>query len=90
MTSKCLYKLKHAADGSIEKYKARFVTRGFSHVEGVEYEETFASVACYSSIKPVISIVVEMDWRIHQMGVKTAFLRWSSARGGVFGAATWI
>ena len=30
VTSKCLYKIKHATDGSIEKYKARFVTRGFS------------------------------------------------------------
>ena len=30
VTSKCLYKIKHATDGSIEKYKSRFVTRGFS------------------------------------------------------------
>ena len=61
-------------DGSIKKYKARFVACGFSHVEGVDYVETFASVVRFSSIRAVISIVAEMGWRIHQMDVKTAFL----------------
>ena len=44
VTSRWLYKLKHAADGSVEKYKARFVARGFSQVEGVDNDETFALV----------------------------------------------
>jgi hypothetical protein len=74
VTSRRLYKLKHVADGSIEKYKARFVARGFSQVEGVDYDETFASVARYTSIRAMISIVVEMGWKIHHMDVKTAFL----------------
>jgi hypothetical protein len=42
VTSKWIYKIKHAADASVEKYKARFVARGFSHVEGIDYEETLA------------------------------------------------
>jgi hypothetical protein len=74
VTSKWLYKLKHATAGSIEKYKARFVARGFSQVEGVDYDDTFAPVARYTSIKAVISIAAEMGWKIHQMDVKTAFL----------------
>ena len=41
VTSEWIYKIKHAVDGSIEKYKARFVARGFSHKEGIDYEETF-------------------------------------------------
>ena len=44
----------------MEKYKARFVAQGFSQVEGVDYDETFAPVARYTSIKSLISIVVEM------------------------------
>jgi hypothetical protein len=44
VTSKWIYRIKHVADGSIEKYKARFVARGFSQIEGVEYDETFAPV----------------------------------------------
>jgi hypothetical protein len=43
ITSKWIYKINHATDGSIEKYKARFVARGFSQVEGTYYEEHLLS-----------------------------------------------
>jgi hypothetical protein len=42
VTSKWAYKIKHAVDGSIYKYKARFVAIGFSEQEGEDYDETFA------------------------------------------------
>jgi hypothetical protein len=45
VTSKRVCTIKHAADGSIEKYKARFVARGFSQKEGEDYDEAFAPVA---------------------------------------------
>ena len=38
LSSKWIYKIKHAADRSIERYKAIFVARGFSHKEGIDYE----------------------------------------------------
>ena len=60
VTSRWLYKIKHVADGSIKKFKARFVARGFSQVEGVDYEETLALVARYTSIHSIISIAAEM------------------------------
>jgi hypothetical protein len=56
VSSKWIYKIKHATDGSIDKHKARFVARGFSQKEGVDYEETFAPVARYTSIRTIISI----------------------------------
>ena len=56
--SRWLYKVKHAVDGSMEKYKACFVAKGFSQKEGVDYEETFSPVARYSSIRAVISLAI--------------------------------
>jgi hypothetical protein len=50
VSSKWIYKIKHATDGSVEKFKAIFVARGFTQKEGIEYEETFAPVARYTSI----------------------------------------
>jgi hypothetical protein len=44
VSSKWIFKIKHVADGSIEKYKARFVARGFSQKEGIDYEETFSQI----------------------------------------------
>ena len=54
VTSKWIYKIKHAADSSIEKYKERFMARGFSQKEGIDYEEMFAPVDRYTSIRSVL------------------------------------
>jgi hypothetical protein len=65
VTSKWIYNIKHAADGSFEKYKARFVAIGFSEVEGIDYEDTFSHFSRYTSIHTIISLVVSMGWRLH-------------------------
>ena len=54
--SRWIYKIKYAADGSIEKFKARFVAKGYAQNEGINYEETFAPIARYTSIRSVISL----------------------------------
>jgi hypothetical protein len=74
VSSKWIYKTKHSVDGSIEKYKARFVARGFSQKEGIDYEETFSPVARYTSIRAILVIAAVMKWKVHQMDVKTTFL----------------
>ena len=74
VTSKWIYKIKHVADGSIEKYKAIFVAWGFSQKEGIDYEETFSPVSRYTSIRSVLALAAVMKWKIHQMDVKTTFL----------------
>jgi hypothetical protein len=71
---KWIYKIKHTADGRVEKLKSLFVAKRLSQKEGVDYDETFTLVAKYTSIREVISIATEMGWKIHQMDVKTTFL----------------
>ena len=77
VTSKWLYKIKHAADGSLEKYKARFVARGFSQKEGIDYDVIFAPVARYTTICSIIALTTSQGWNLHQMDGKTAVLHGS-------------
>ena len=53
---------------------SKVVARGFSQIKGIDYDETFAPVARYSSIRSIIALSTQMGWRIHQMDVKTMFL----------------
>ena len=46
----------------------------FSQVEGIDYDETFALVARYSSIRSILAISTQMGWKIHHMDVTTTFL----------------
>ena len=73
VSSKWIYKIKHETDKSIEKHKAIFVDRGFSHNEFIDYEETFSLVARYTSIRTVIALADKIKWKLHHMDVKTSF-----------------
>jgi hypothetical protein len=74
VSSKWIFKINHVVDGIVEKYKARFVTRGFSQKEGIDHEETFSPVTRYTSIRTIIALATKMKWNLHQMGVKKDFL----------------
>lgn len=50
------------------------MAKGHSQVERIDYEETFALVARYSSIRSIITLATQMGWKIYQMDVKTTFL----------------
>ena len=61
-------------DGSINKYKARLVVKGYKQKEGVDYFDTYSPVTRITSIRMLITIVALHKLEIHQMDVKTAFL----------------
>ena len=71
---KWVFKVKRNADGDVSRYKARLVAQGYSQEAGQDYEEVFAPVARYSSIRSVLAIANQLDLEVHQMDVKTAFL----------------
>ena len=72
--SKWVFKVKHNADGSVEKLKARLAAQGFSQKYGVDYDETFSPVVRFESIRTVIALDVKKGLKMHQMDVNTAFL----------------
>jgi hypothetical protein len=65
---------KHKVDGSVERYKAKLVAKGFTQTYGINYEETFAPVAKMNSIRVVLSIATNLNWPLHQFNVKNAFI----------------
>jgi hypothetical protein len=72
--SKWVFKIKRDADGNIVKYKARLVAKGFNQQQGIDYQETFAPVLKYKSIRIIIVLSLHFNLRIKQFDVKTAFL----------------
>ena len=71
---KCVYRTKYASDGSVERHKAQLVAKGFSQVEGIDYNETFSPVEKMNSICLVLALAASHKWEVHQMDVKSAFL----------------
>ena len=71
---KWVYKTKRDVDGNIDSYKARLVAQGYSQIEGVDYDQTFAPVARFESVRTLLSVAVQFNLKLHQMDVQNAFL----------------
>jgi hypothetical protein len=71
---KWVYKVKHNADGSVSKYKAKLVAKGYAHSYGINYEETYSPVAKMTTVRVIIAMAAAKGWSLHQMDVKNVFL----------------
>ena len=74
ISSKWIFKKKLRPDGTIDKYKARLVIRGFNQKKGVDYFDTYSPVTKIATIRTLIVLVSIHSLVVHQMDVKTAFL----------------
>ena len=68
-----VFRVKENQDGEVERYKARLVAKGFAQKFGIDYEETFAPVATFTSIWILISQVAKYGLTVYKIYVKTAF-----------------
>jgi transposase InsO family protein len=74
LPTKWVFKIKLNSAGNIERYKARLVVKGFKQIEGLDYTETFAPVAKFSTIRLMIAVTASLDLECQQMDFSTAFL----------------
>ena len=74
VTGKWIFTHKLRSDGTLERYKARWVLRGFTQRPGLDYDETFSPVIKPMTVRTVLTLVVSQKWPIHQLDVKNAFL----------------
>lgn len=74
VTGKWIFKHKFRADGSLERYKARWVLRGFTQRPGIDFDGTFSPVVKPATVWTVLSLALSRGWPVHQLDVKNAFL----------------
>jgi Reverse transcriptase (RNA-dependent DNA polymerase) len=58
----------------MERYKARLVAKGFTQKESIDYKKTFSHVSIKDSFRIIMALVAHLDFELHQMNVKIAFL----------------
>src|SRR4029077_10492600 len=69
-----VFTVKLNSDGSVERYKARLVVKGYSQIASIDYEETFAPVTRYDSLCLIMALAVNLGLLLEQLDIKTAFL----------------
>ena len=72
--TKWIFKNKSDEHGTVIKNKSRLVAQGYTQVEGVDFDETFAPVARLESIRILLAIASHLNFKLYQMDVKSAFL----------------
>jgi len=71
---KWIFKTKYAADGSVDRCKARFMALDNHQQAGIDYHETFSPVVKSFTICPILSTAISCNWTVRQLDVKNAFL----------------
>jgi transposase InsO family protein len=70
-----VFKIKHNADGSIERFKGRFVAKGYSQRPGLDFNEVFAPTVRMATIRLIIAIAAIEGLHLRSVDISNAFLK---------------
>lgn len=74
ISCKGIYKVKYIPYGTVDKYKARIVVKGYTQVEGEDFYDSFSPVAKVDTIRLVFALAAARGWYVHKIDIKNAFL----------------
>jgi len=74
VSNRWVLRIKRNPDGTINRYRARLVARGFSQIHGLDFHETYAPTASMSVIRLLIAYAAVERLKMSQFDIKTAFL----------------
>ena len=74
VSCKWVFTVKYKSNGSLERYKAQLVAKGFIQTYGIDCLETISPVAKLNSIRVLLSLATNLEWSLQQLDVKNAFL----------------
>ena len=72
--TKWVFRNKQDENGVVTRNKARLVAQGFTQVEGLDFEETYAPVARFEAIWMLLAYAAHHNFKLYQIDVKSAFL----------------
>ena len=70
---KWVHRTKLNANGSINKYKARLVVKGYTQIFGIDYSDTFAPVVGLDIVRLLLAIAAQQGLKVFQLDVKSTF-----------------
>ena len=69
-----MFKLKFHLDGTLNKHKARLVSKGFHQTPSVDFSETYSLMIKHATIRVVLTLAIAQGWEIRQLDINNAFL----------------
>jgi hypothetical protein len=71
---KWVFRNKLNEDGQFTRNKSRLVCKGYAHIEGIDFEETFSPVSRMEEIRFLLAYACSKNVKVYQMDVKSSFL----------------